>query len=167
MRGKVVQVNISHGGVPKLPVQQALMTARGVQGDRYAHPQIHGGPKQAVLWITAEGTAELVARGFALYSGALGENITTRGIDRRIWRAGQRWHVGQQAVIELTKLRQPCATLSVYGPNIQAELFDARMRAEDPSSPRWGLGGFYAAVIRDGVVQAGDEVWFAEPESAG
>ena len=71
-----------------------------------------------MLLITAEAIAELNARGFSLYYGALGENLTTHGIDRRLLRAGQRFRVGS-AVIELTHVRAPCATLDTYHPEIK------------------------------------------------
>lgn len=157
MTGSVVQISTSRGGVPKLPMPEAVITPLGLEGDVHAHPQIHGGPRQAVLVISAEGVDDLVTLGFPLSYGSLGENITTRGLDRRFWRAGQRWCVGS-AVIEFTKLRQPCDTLSVYGPGIQCAVFDARVKAGDALSPRWGLGGFYASVVQPGVVREGDPI---------
>jgi MOSC domain-containing protein YiiM len=158
MTGSVVQVSVSRGGVPKRKVEQAEFTPQGVAGDSYSHPSIHGGLQQAVLIISAEGTRELAAQGFALYPGALGENLTTAGIDRKQWRAGQRWRVGPDVILELTKLREPCKSIGVYGPGIQAAVFDTLANHGDPSSPKWGLGGFYAAVVQAGIVRAGDEV---------
>jgi MOSC domain-containing protein YiiM len=99
----------------------------------------------------------VTAQGFALFPGALGENLTVRGLDRHALRLGQRWRVGQ-AIIELTRIRTPCATLDVYGPGIQAAMYDARVQAGDDSSPRWGLSGFYASVIQPGMVVPGDEM---------
>jgi MOSC domain-containing protein YiiM len=66
--------------------------------------------------------------------------------------------VGQDALIELTKRRTPCANLDVYGPQIKADIFDAQCKAKDVSSPLWGHSGFYARIIRTGLIQAGDEV---------
>jgi len=75
-----------------------------------------------------------------------------------MWRAGQRYRVGQDAVIELTTLRTPCNNLNVYGPEIKTELYDARCKAGDVTSGHWAHGGFYARVMRPGVIQAGDAV---------
>jgi hypothetical protein len=36
--GTIVQVNISRGGVPKLPVPQASVGPLGLDGDAFAHP---------------------------------------------------------------------------------------------------------------------------------
>jgi MOSC domain-containing protein YiiM len=153
----VVQISISQGGVPKRAVSEAEVTPGGIVGDAWAHPQIHGGPSQAILLITAEGIDELVAQGFPLFYGALGENITTRGLDRRSVRVGQRYRVGE-VMFEISKRRAPCNTLNVYGIGIQAAIFDAQMKAGDPASPRWGLSGFYALVVRTGVIHAGDSI---------
>src|SRR5262249_5214896 len=113
--------------------------------------------RKAILLITVEGIDELVAQGFPLAPGALGENLTTRGLNRSALRLGQRFHVGD-AAIELTQIRAPCATLDVYGPGIQATMYDARVQAGDHGSPRWGLSGFYASVIQPGIVRAGDAI---------
>lgn len=155
MTGTILQIGISRGGIPKRPVAEAVLTPLGIEGDAHAHPEIHGGPRQAVLLITAEAIAELAARGFPVYYGALGENLTMSGIDRRLLRAGQRFSAGS-AVIELTKVRGPCATLSMYGPEIHREIYDARVQAGDFASPRWALSGFYAAVVQPGVIRAND-----------
>ena len=156
MTGTVLQVNVSQGGIPKREIPAGALTAAGITGDAWRY-RFHGGPKQAVLLITLEGIQELVARGFPLYPGALGENLTTQGLDRRALRFGQRLRVGG-ATIELTKMRQPCATLDVYGPGIQTAMYDARVVKGDHTSPLWGLSGFYASVVEPGTVRPGDPV---------
>jgi MOSC domain-containing protein YiiM len=84
----------------------------------------------------------------------LGENLTTTGIDRKHVRIGQQFRVGD-AVIEITKLREPCKTIAVYGQGIEQATFDTLAKAGDPTSPKWGLAGFYASVVRAGRVSAG------------
>jgi|SRR5579871_5270681 len=155
MIGSILQISISPGGVPKRAIAEAAVTAEGLRGDAWAHPEFHGGPNQAVLLMTSEGLDELRAEGFAVFPGALGENFTTRGLDRRNIRIGQRFRAGE-ALIEISKLRSPCATLYVYGAGIHAAVYDDQVKAKDPSSPRWGLGGFYARVIRGGTVRTHD-----------
>jgi MOSC domain-containing protein YiiM len=152
-----VQVNISSGGVPKRPVAEAVVTPLGIRGDSHDHPQIHGGPRKALLLMAMETIEQLKARGYPLFAGALGENITMRGIDPKQLRAGHQFRLGT-AVIELTKLRVPCATLDVYGPEIRGEIFDAQVKAGDAASPRWGMSGFYAKVLADGLVRPGDPI---------
>jgi MOSC domain-containing protein YiiM len=154
--GTVLQVNVSQGGIPKREIPAGELTPAGITGDAWRYP-FHGGRRQAVLLITIEGIEELVAQGFPLFPGALGENLTTRGLDRRALRFRQRLRVGD-ATIELTKMRQPCATLNPYGPGIQAAMYDARVQQGDPESPLWGLSGFYASVVEPGTVRPGDAV---------
>jgi MOSC domain-containing protein YiiM len=128
----------------------------GIVGDAWRYP-FHGGRRKAILLITVEGIDELVSQGIALFPGALGENLTTRGLDRHQLRLGQRIQVGG-AAIELTQVRLPCSTLDIYGSGIQAAIYDARVQAGDPGSPRWGLSGFYASVAQPGTVRAGDPI---------
>ena len=153
--GSIVQINISTGGLPKLPIAEAEVTPEGIRGDSWAHPQIHGGPNQALLLITREGIGQLIAQGYPIFPGALGENLTTEGLDRRQMRIGQRYRIGE-VVLELTKMRAPCGSLDVYGSSIKQAVYDARVRAGDASSPRWGLGGFYASVLQSGVIRPKD-----------
>jgi MOSC domain-containing protein YiiM len=154
--GTVLQISVSRGGIPKRAILSAQLTANGLVGDSWRYP-FHGGRRQAALLLASEGIDKLVALGFPLFAGALGENITTRGLDHHALRLGQRIRVGE-AEIELTKIRVPCATLDVYGSGIQAAMYDRQVQAGDPGSPRWGLSGFYAAVIQPGIVQAGDAI---------
>jgi MOSC domain-containing protein YiiM len=162
MKGSVLQINVSTNGVPKLPIAEAMVTSLGIEGDLHAHPEIHGGQRQALLMITAEGLEELTRAGFALYPGALGENITTQGLDRRAWRVGQRWGIGPDVIVEFTKVRGPCKTIQVYGRGIQTAIYDAAVRDGDPKSPRWGLSGFYARVVRPGTIRRGDAIAFLD-----
>lgn len=161
MAGSILQISVSRGGIPKRAIPQGDVTALGISGDEHAHPQFHGGPRQAILIVTSEGLDELIAQGFPLYAGALGENVTTRGLDRRSMRIGQRYRT-PQVILEITKLRVPCETLSVYGSGIQQALYDELVKAGDPSSPRWGLGGFYASVLRPGSVRPGEPLTLLE-----
>ncbi len=156
MTGTVVQVNVSRGGIPKHAIPSATFTEIGIAGDAWRYP-FHGGRRKAILLVTIEGIDDLVSQGFPLFPGALGENLTTRGLVRRDLRIGQRLRVGQ-AEIELTHIRIPCSTLDVYGPGIQAAVYDAQVQAGDPESQRWGLSGFYGSVVQPGIVRAGDTI---------
>jgi MOSC domain-containing protein YiiM len=109
--------------------------------------------------ISAELIDSLTARGFPLFYGALGENLTVSGFDPHLWRAGQRYRIGADAVIEFTTLRAPCANLnvygSIYGKAIHGELYDAQCKAGDVAAAHWACGGFYARVIHAGLISAG------------
>ena len=161
MNGSIVQISISRGGVPKLPVPEASAGPLGLDGDMCAHPQFHGGVNQALLLIGAEALDELREMGYSVYFGALGENITTKGLDRREMRLGQRYRLGG-AMIELTRIRVPCDQITLYGGGIRKAVYDKDVKAGDASSPRWGLSGFYASVIQSGLIRTGDPVQLIE-----
>jgi len=111
MPGFLKQVSRSNGGLPKRAIPQpVMMDATGVEGDRHRDLRYHGGPNKAVLMIAAELIDALAARGYPIYYGALGENLTVTDSDPHLWRSGQRYRIGEDAVIELTKIRTPCGT---------------------------------------------------------
>jgi MOSC domain-containing protein YiiM len=51
---------------------------------------------------------ELRAGGFGVRPGAIGENVTMRGIDLLAFPRGVQLRLGAEAVIEITGLRNPC-----------------------------------------------------------
>lgn len=155
IEGRVKQINASKGGVPKLPVLQADVTTLGISGDVQRNRKYHGGPRKALLMIASEVIDELRGEGWPVFYGALGENITTAGIDHRSWRTGLRYRIGS-VLVELTTPRQPCATLDPYGPGIQSRIYDRRVKALDPESPHWGQSGFYVMVLETGSIAQND-----------
>jgi MOSC domain-containing protein YiiM len=157
--GILQQISRSNGGVPKFAITEPVMlTETGVEGDRQRDLRHHGGPFKGVLMIAGEVIEDLAARGFKVYPGALGENLTVTGLDPAMWRTGQQYRVGPDAVIELTTMRVPCNNLFSYGRYIGEELYDAECRAGDINSPHWARGGFYARVVRGGLLSPGSEV---------
>ncbi|MDP9169657.1 MAG: MOSC domain-containing protein [Acidobacteriota bacterium] len=157
--GILTQINRSNGGLPKRAIAGPVMVGvTGVEGDRQLNLKYHGGRDKAVLMIAAEVVDDLAAKGYPVVYGSLGENFTVSGLDVDRWRAGQRYRVGEDAVIELTTLRRPCASLLVFGSGIGGEVYDARCKAGDAGSPHWARGGFYARVIKPGLLIAGAPV---------
>src|SRR3954462_10224959 len=96
MAGVLVQLNVSPGGMPKLPVMFARVTAHGIEGDRQRNLKYHGGPDRAVCLCSEELYEELKDAGIDLPGpGAVGENFTTRGLDYRRMAKGDRLKVGE------------------------------------------------------------------------
>jgi MOSC domain-containing protein YiiM len=151
----VHQLSLSPGGLPKFPVPEADVDSLGIKGDIHRNMQVHGGPNQALLIVTLEGIEELRALGFTIDPGTMGENVTTRGLDRRHLRAGQQFRLGGEVIVELTKLRTPCFNLDAVAHGIGPSVYDQSARHGDASSPVWALGGFYARVVRGGRIMAG------------
>jgi MOSC domain-containing protein YiiM len=162
MHGRVVQVNVSQGGVPKTPVPFARVRFDRLEGDDWNDKKHHGLPGQAVCLFALEQIEELTAEGFPLFPGALGENFTTAGLRYRDLRPGQVFRVGPEVEIRITKVRQPCRTIQVYGDKIMKAMYDARVRAGQTDSPLWGRSGFYAEVLQEGTVRAGDPIILKE-----
>src|SRR5947209_4074560 len=121
MAGTIIQLNTSPGGLPKRSISAGFVGALGVEGDIHAHPQIHGGTRKAILIIASEVIEELQKRGYPIYYGALGENLTTRGLDIHDLRLGDQLRAGG-AMLEVTIPRGPCLQLDVYGPSIKNEI---------------------------------------------
>src|SRR5882672_771941 len=94
MSATIIQVNISPGGLPKYAIPEGLITPLGLEGDFHAHPGIHGGPQQAILLISSEDIETLRTRGYPLFYGAMGENLTTRGLNFRDLRIGDQIRAG-------------------------------------------------------------------------
>ena len=159
MRGMLKQINRSNGGLPKRAIAAPVMLGSlGIEGDRHRNMNVHGGPDKAVLMISAEFVDRLGAMGYPVVYGSLGENLTVSSLDPHLWREGQQYRLGENAVIELTTLRMPCANLDAFGPSIKAELYDVRCKTRDIASPKWAHGGFYARVVRPGLLVTGAPV---------
>jgi MOSC domain-containing protein YiiM len=154
----ILQVNVSRGGIPKTPVASARLTWSRVEGDDWSNKRVHGLPGQAVCLFSAELIAELSAEGYPLFPGALGENLTTVGLDYRTLRIGDVLRIGPEAEIRITKIRVPCKTITVYGSGIREATYDEEVKRGNVTAPKWGRSGFYAEVLREGVVCPGDPV---------
>ncbi len=168
MPGRIVQISISKGGLPKLAVDEAWAGPAGLEGDVQKHTRFHGGPTKALLLVSARDVAALAAEGYPVSAGSLGENLTVEGLDFRQLRTGQRFIVGG-AAIELTSLRRPCLALEPYNTPgrapIQSRMFDDKCKAGDAASPLWAVGGFYAAVLQPGLIRTGDTIALAEQKA--
>ena len=157
MQGTIVQVNISPGGLPKRAISEGWITPLGIDGDLHTHPNIHGGPLKAILIIASEVVDDLIERGYPLFYGAMGENLTTQGIDIRRIRIGDQIRAGG-ALLEITQPRGPCSALDIYGESLRLEVYDQKVKRRDYTSTRWGMSGFYASVAAPGPVRAGDAI---------
>src|SRR5262245_50390907 len=79
--GRVVQVSISAGGVPKRAVPSGRVTVEGLEGDGHRDREHHGGPERAVCLYAQELIEALQQEGHPVTPGALGENVTLAGLD--------------------------------------------------------------------------------------
>jgi MOSC domain-containing protein YiiM len=111
--GRLAQISLSDGGVPKLPVRDASVAAEGVSGDRQADRKHHGRPFQAVCLWSSDVIEELVGFGHPIAPGYAGENFTLAGLDWSAIRPGTLLRVGE-ALIELSFPAVPCHNQSQW-----------------------------------------------------
>ncbi|MXO58756.1 MOSC domain-containing protein [Altererythrobacter salegens] len=112
--------------------------------------------------IHSELFSELADVGFTLVPGALGENVTTEGIDLLDLSRGTRLQLGDEALVEVTGLRNPCRQIDDnIGKGAMAATLDT---APDGSLVR--KAGIMAVVVSGGEVRTGDPIMieFVPPE---
>jgi MOSC domain-containing protein YiiM len=158
MTGRVASVNVSPGGVPKLPVASAWVGPLGLDADAHSEPEpVHGGPDQAVSLYSVEAIARVAADGHQAFPGAYGENLTLEGIDWGALREGDRLDIGEDGLsIELTKMAGPCQTIAHWFIDRRIARISPFLRPEDA---RW-----YARVLAEGRVAPGDRVEIERPD---
>lgn len=162
-RVAAVSVTPEHTLSKQTQAEIELVEGLGVAGDSHMGETVQHRSRVAknpllpnlrqVHLIHEELIDELRARGFAVFPGALGENITTRGVALLDLPAGTRMRIGASAVIELTGLRNPCNQLNTF----QAGLMDAVIDRDDAGNlvRKAGVMGVVAA---GGRVGPGDDI---------
>ena len=138
-------------GIYKLPVADPVeVTALGLQGDQVCNQKHHGGPDQAVyLYGEPDYNWWSIKLGRVLEPGTFGENLTIGEMESAQINIGDRFHIGS-VILEATAPRIPCSTLAARVGDPQFVM--KYRKAERP--------GVYCRVIREGALQAGDEVGF-------
>ena len=155
-RGRLLQVNVSPGGVPKLPVAGPVRVTRlGLDGDAHREETVHGGPHRAVALFAIEAIRRVAAEGHPIAPGTAGENLTTEGIELARLPVGTRLAIGDELVLELSAPDNPCRT-------IRGSFSDGRFARisilAHPSDSR-----MYARVLREGSIRAGDPIAVLPP----
>ena len=148
--GRVLQVSVSPGGVPKLPVERAWVGPFGLDGDKHSEPTVHGGPHRAVCLFGIEVIERLQSEGHPIEPGGAGENLTTSGIEWSLLPVGARVRVGDALELEISSSTTPCATQTG---NFSDGNFNRILIDRHPSDSR-----MYARVLREGHVAPGDAI---------
>ncbi|HEX9642810.1 MAG TPA: MOSC domain-containing protein [Acidimicrobiia bacterium] len=159
MSGVVHQINMSDGGVPKRPVDEAFVNVRGLVGDRQTDRKHHGHPSQALCLYSFELIEALQAEGHSIEPGFAGENLTLRDVRWETLGPGTRVHIGADVVAEVTDAATPCAK--------QSRWFADRnyRRIDEEANPGWNR--WYARVVAAGTVRTGDLVVVVDPGAEG
>ena len=165
MDGRVV--SISRDGAhrfSKQPVEAIrLIEGLGVEGDAHLGETVQHRSRVAVdpsqpnlrqvHLLAAELLEELCGQGFGVSPGDLGENIMTHGIDLISLPCGTLLHLGEEAVVQVTGLRNPCGQIEEFRPGmlkavIYRSLTGALVRK----------AGVMGIVLQGGEIFAGDDV---------
>lgn len=150
--GRVVQLNVSGGGVPKLPVPEieVLADGTGVVGDVQKERKHHGRPWQALCLWSVEVIDDLAAEGHPIAAGAAGENVTIEGLDWTAVRPGVQVRIGATVRCEITAAAVPCKKLKPWFTD------GDWLRIDDDRHP--GRARMYAVVHEGGLIRPGDAV---------
>lgn len=169
-KGVVTAVSRSAAHTMTKPNQESihLVADLGVAGDAHQgstvkhRSRVARDPNQPNLrqvhLIHSELHDELRSRGFDVLAGQMGENVTTRGLDLLSLPTGSRLHLGPDAVVELTGLRNPCAQLD----GIAQGLMEAVL-GRDSEGNLVRKAGVMAIVVTGGQVKPGDAITVDRP----
>lgn len=140
-----------------------LITDFGVEGDVHAgvtvkhRSRVATDPRQPNLrqvhLIQSELFEELTANGFRIQAGMMGENITTKGIDLLSLSQGTQLRIGQDAIIEITGLRNPCNQLNGLKEGLMKALV-----FQDHLGKIIRKAGIMGIVLQGGTIQPGDQI---------
>ncbi|MGK5543301.1 MOSC domain-containing protein [Streptomyces sp. URMC 127] len=146
-----------------------LLAGIGVEGDVHAgvtvkhRSRIAQDPAQPNLrqvhLIQEELFAELRQEGFTVAPGELGENITTSGLDLLGLPVGTLLHIGDEAIVEVTGLRNPCLQID----NFQKGLLK-KVVGYDEAGHIVRKAGIMSVVKAGGRVRPGDPITVELPD---
>jgi len=91
--GTVAHMHASKG-LPKKPIDSAVIGWKGVEGDVQSSRAHHGRPWQALCIWSTDAIETLRAQGHPIAPGYAGENITVAGIPAGAFRPGAQFRVG-------------------------------------------------------------------------
>jgi MOSC domain-containing protein YiiM/GNAT superfamily N-acetyltransferase len=153
--GRLLQINVSDGGVPKRRVERARVGRLGVEGDRQRDETVHGGPFRAVSILGIEAIRRVASEGHPIAPGTTGENLTVEGFDVSTLPIGTRLAIGPDVILELSGPADPCRTIRHSFRDLR---FGRLGVAAHPADSR-----MYARVVHEGTVAAGEAITVSPP----
>ncbi len=162
MASAVIQLSIKprvpgEPGLPKRPVARLVVTPTGCEGDynHYRTRSLANDPDQAVLLVTDEAIASLVAEGWPMTPGDFGENITLGGVAEASLVPGTLLTIGAVR-LEVSKPCEPCSNL-YHLPYVGRERGPEFLRVTRDRR------GWYARVLTPGTIGLSDRVTVETP----
>ncbi len=171
MAGVVEAVAVSATHTMTKPLAEAISIVAGLgvegdahQGEKVKHrSRVARNPDQPNLrqvhLIHSELIDELVAQGFKVGPGIMGENITTRGVDLLGLPKRTILRIGDGVVLEVTGLRNPCAQLDGIQPGLMKATLD-----RDDAGNLIRKAGIMSIVLEGGEVRPGDAIEVELPD---
>ena len=171
MAGQIIAVSRSPQHTMRKTNEAAiiLLAGLGVEGDAHMcvtvkhRSRVAQDPTQPNLrqvhLIHSELHDELNAAGFSVTTGEMGENITTKGIPLLDLPRNTLLFLGEEAVVQVTGLRNPCVQLN----GIQDGLMQAVL-GRDEQNNLIRKAGVMGIVVQGGVVKTGDPIRVQMPE---
>ena len=148
-----------------------LIAGYGVEGDSHAGTTVQHLSRvkrdpttpnlRQVHLIHSELFAQMAERGHEVAPGAMGENVTTVGVDLLGLARGTRLELGDEAVVEVTGLRNPCTQINGISDGLMKELVFV-----DDTGETVRLAGVMSIVLTGGVVRPGDGIRVVPPVGA-
>ena len=127
-------------GTRKDVVEEALLVKEhGLEGDAHAGPW-----HRQVSFLAVESIDKAKATGLSVDFGDFAENIATEGIDWVNVPVGNRFRLGESALVEITQIGKECIK--------KCAIF---YQVGDCIMPREGV---FARVIEGGIIRCGDEI---------
>ena len=170
-RVKAVHASASHSFSKFTEASIRLVEGLGVQGDTHAGTTVQHRSRVArdatapnlrqVHLLHAELFDELIAAGFAVFPGDLGVNVTTAGSDLLALPQRARLHLGADAVVEITGLRNPCVQIDRFQKGLKAATL-----GRDADGHLVRKAGVMGIVLAGGEVRAGDPIRIEWPAGA-
>lgn len=146
-KGRVLSINFSKvKGTSKMPIDKAMLI-EGFGLDKDAHA---GSGLRQVSLLSIESIrkqkecAKIKKTKLALKAGDFAENITTEGINLADLKIGNKLKIGQEAILEISKIGKECHKYcSIY------------YKIGDCIMPREGI---FAQVLKGGEITVGDDI---------
>jgi MOSC domain-containing protein YiiM len=147
MNGKVFSINYSKKkGISKTPIPEAmLIDGLGLEGDAHLGEGLRQVSLLAIESIRKQGECPKVKEtGQVFGPGVFAENITTEGIDLTCVKIEDRYRIGHEVIIEISKIGKECHRYcSIY------------YKTGDCIMPKEGI---FARVIKGGLIRTGDRI---------
>ena len=102
---------------------------------------------------------ELKKQGFKVEAGSLGENVLTQGIDLLSLPKNTRLQLGNQVILKVTGLRNPCSQLDKYQQGLMKAVLD-----KDRDGNIIRKSGIMAVVEKGGTVFVNDPIEVRLPD---